>query len=544
MAKFGNIVNHTQARYKINLEAYKTTQQCSYNLNSNFEKYLLNNNIITEFNRDESSNIKIYYKLVSGWKIKLSDNIYARIGKEYKDIDNNLIFVHTEEPDGSSSKFQFLPSANKDGPEYLWVGELYNNNFENAVFTYEVLEDKKIIFFDINFSFILTGKQVINFNENDNIDDLSSNSISHSQIANTINSQDKELKPVQKIFYGVPGSGKSYAIDNYEGTSELSKLGIIDKEKQTIRVVFHPDYTNSDFIGQVYPIVDTLDDGGVDYIFKPGPFTRILYKALKNPNVPYCLIIEEINRGNAAAIFGELFQLLDRNNSGWSSYSVDNGDINYYIRSLKEYGDSDYGKKSFYEDITKINYCDENEQIKVDYPFSWSTGLRLPPNLSLLATMNTSDQNVFTLDNAFQRRWDMELIPNILTDNIQQNLRIGNTEVKWGVFRDEINKVIIHLNEGLTSSQDKQLGGWFIRATSSTEIDLNTFANKVLKYLWDDALRMNQEEVFEVLTFEELKNKFLENGFKVFKINEIKNLQIKDTLKDSSTGQTANNISN
>lgn len=535
MAKFSNIVKHTQASYKISLDPYKVGQQCSYNLSSRFERYLIDNGIITEINRDTSTNVKIYYKLVDGWKIKLSENIYARIGDEYRTVDNNIILVHTEQPDGTSAKFQFLPSANKDGPEYLWVGELYKNNFENAVLTYEVHDDNKIIFFDINFSFILTGKQADDFNEDDYLESTSSTEPTVPVIES--GKSNGGLKPIQKIFYGVPGCGKSYAIDNTNGNSELKRLNISDKEKQTIRVVFHPEYTNSDFVGQVYPRVDSTENGGVDYVFKPGPFTRILYKALRNPSIPYCLIIEEINRGNAAAIFGELFQLLDRNENGWSSYSVDNGDINYYIRSLKEYGDADYGKKTYYEDVSTIYYCDSDDNTKEDYEFSWSTGLKLPPNLSILATMNTSDQNVFTLDNAFQRRWDMELVPNVLTDSTQKNLWIGKTAVTWGDFRETINGKIISFNEGLTSSQDKQLGGWFIRATSPTEIDLNTFANKVLKYLWDDALRMNQEEVFDAKTFDELKKKFLSIGFKVFKINEIKDLQIKETLDDNEQEQ-------
>ena len=254
MVKFSNIVKHTQARYKISLDEYKVTQQCSYNLSSRFEKYLIDNDIITEINRDTSTNVKIYYKLMDGWKIKLSENIYARIGDEYRTVDNNIILVHTEQPDGTSAKFQFLPSANKGELEYLWVGELYHNNFENAVFTYEVYEDKKIIYFDINFSFILTGKQADDFNEDDYLD-------SHATPEPTvpeINSGKSNctLKPIQKIFYGVPGCGKSYAIDNTNGYSELKKLNITDKEIQTIRVVFHPEYTNSDFVGQVYPRVD------------------------------------------------------------------------------------------------------------------------------------------------------------------------------------------------------------------------------------------------------------------------------------------------
>ena len=127
--------------------------------------------------------------------------------------------------------------------------------------------------------------------------------------------------PSQTIYYGVPGSGKSHKID--EITKSLP-------EEQMIRVVFHPEYTNADFVGQILP---TLTEDGIEYRFKAGPFSRILKNAYQNSQSPYYLIIEEINRGNAAAIFGDLFQLLDRNSEGYSCYEIENLDINSFIRS-------------------------------------------------------------------------------------------------------------------------------------------------------------------------------------------------------------------
>ena len=194
-----------------------------------------------------------------------------------------------------------------------------------------------------------------------------------------ISSDTMYIQPQQIIYYGVPGSGKSHKIA--EKTSGIS-------EEQKIRIVFHPEYTNADFVGQIVP---TQTSDGIDYPFKAGPFTRVLKRSLKNPGKPYYLIIEEINRGNAAAIFGELFQLLDRNADGWSTYGVENLDINAFIRSNNDH----YSEKTVATSVPVGNIT-----------FTENTGIRLPPNLSLLATMNTSDQNVFTLDNAFQRRWD------------------------------------------------------------------------------------------------------------------------------------------
>jgi len=116
------------------------------------------------------------------------------------------------------------------------------------------------------------------------------------------------------LLYGVPGSGKSYTI----------KQEYCDDEERMERVVFHPDYTYSDFVGQILP---NVTEKMVNYEFKPGPFTRLLKKAYDNPSIEFFLIIEEINRGNAPAIFGDIFQLLDRNDKGESEYSISNTDI-------------------------------------------------------------------------------------------------------------------------------------------------------------------------------------------------------------------------
>ena len=127
-------------------------------------------------------------------------------------------------------------------------------------------------------------------------------------------------------------------------------------------------------------------------------------------------------------------------------------------------------------------------------------GIRLPPNLTLLATMNTSDQNVYTLDNAFQRRWDMRLVSNKLDENSDQyKSPIEGLDCSWGKFRDEVNKIIVSssASTGLSSLEDKRLGGWFVEADDSGEIAKDTFAYKVLKYLWDDALKMDRPSLFK-----------------------------------------------
>ncbi|WP_296662159.1 MULTISPECIES: AAA family ATPase [unclassified Treponema] len=298
----------------------------------------------------------------------------------------------------------------------------------------------------------------------------------------------------QIIYYGVPGCGKSNKIDK--------KTGSISDE-QKMRVVFHPEYTNADFVGQILP-VQTPD--GIDYRFKAGPFARILKRALKNPSQPYYLIIEEINRGNAAAIFGDLFQLLDRKSDGWSSYFVENLDLNSFIRS-----DDD-------------KYSDKNVKTSVQIgslTFTENTSIRLPPNLSILATMNTSDQNVFILDNAFQRRWDMVLVKNEFgedsekakTEEEQKNIDrqktalIEGSKITWETFHKTINEKISQFSRenNFSSMIDKRLGCWFVKAVPDDKNDINgkyiieekSFKNKILKYLWDDAFKFSREDVFE-----------------------------------------------
>lgn len=313
-----------------------------------------------------------------------------------------------------------------------------------------------------------------------------------------------DFSPTQIIYYGVPGCGKSWKVNN-DIDAELAKYGITEKDEHKVRCVFHPEYSNADFVGQIYPYV-LPDNKGVEYRFKPGPFAEVVRRAYLNPDKPYFLIIEEINRGNAAAIFGEMFQLLDRielgddpdkstentYNKGWSSYGVDNIDVNAYIRQNKtNVGDT----------ITYAESVTYDNQVS----FKLNTAIRLPPNLSVYATMNTSDQNVFTMDNAFQRRFKSKMIRNSLEDTAQSDLKIGDTGVRWGDFRNWINAKILAPETGLNKAEDKCLGGWFIKGEKKTDQNGNTlneckdfpkddFAEKVLKYLWNDVFKRNAAE--------------------------------------------------
>lgn len=260
------------------------------------------------------------------------------------------------------------------------------------------------------------------------------------------------------LLYGVPGCGKSHKVeDEYESK--------ITNEQCKIRVVFHPDYTYSDFVGQLLPVLKEVENAqGVteeklQYEFVLGPFTQILKTAYANSDQQCLLIIEELNRGNAPAIFGEIFQLLDRNDDGKSKYSIYNRDISMAL------------------------YDEPNKPIK------------LPSNLTIVATMNTSDQNVFTMDTAFQRRWQMEHIPNKFDFNTAHvNKHLPNSEISWGVFAQTVNKKMHTANLGFGGTEDKSLGVYF--ATDNDLDDAERFAEKVLKYLWDDAFKLGRKELF------------------------------------------------
>ena len=399
-----------------------------------------------------------------------------------------------------------------------------------------------------------------------------------------IKSRSKSISCEQVIYYGVPGCGKSYKV-NEVVDKKLKEHSVTDKQYHTIRCVFHPEYCNADFVGQIYPCV-LPDNKGVEYKFKPGPFSEIVRRAYLNPDEPFFLIIEEINRGNAAAIFGEMFQLLDRikkgepadkstenkYDSGWSSYGVDNQDINADIRDIQKLKSEQTNEKNKHCVDAKGSGTDSNPKcyscidVRLNdgsaLHFSTNTAIRLPPNLSIYATMNTCDQNVFTLDNAFQRRFKFEMIDNDLDDPAQYDIVIGEEDeshkgVRWGSFRDWINEKILRLNSERSKSEDKCLGGWFISSNVAADekgkfliddkkkvlkyenISRKDFAEKVLKYLWFDVFKRGTvAEVFnkssaengDVMSFARLAKMFKDDvGFEAFK------KIFKDIEKDKET---------
>lgn len=277
------------------------------------------------------------------------------------------------------------------------------------------------------------------------------------------------------ILYGVPGSGKSRKI----------KDDFCNDEKRMMRIIFHPDYTYADFIGQILP---KTDGHNITYEFISGPFTKMLKMANDDPLNSYYLIIEEINRGNAAAIFGETFQLLDR--------ITDDSNEQYPI------GTSEYDITNFY--IADEVYGDPFQKV------------RIPSNLTIIGTMNTSDQNVFTLDTAFQRRWEMEHVPNEFDNEIHREHVATEIEdgITWYAFATIVNETVVNTTMGYGVSEDKQLGLYFAK---NKDFEKKKFAEKVLKYLWDDAVKMDKSTIFntdKVKTFEAVVKTYTKEGLK------------------------------
>ena len=382
-----------------------------------------------------------------------------------------------------------------------------------------------------NNRFLSTGLKWYEKFLNEMLQDVSSGDSSEQDEKEEIDLEAIRLSTGENVLlYGVPGSGKSWTIEH-----EYCKPGSVIE-----RLVFHPDYTYSDFIGQILPAV--AEDGQVSYKFTPGPFTNILRESYHNPGTEYILIIEEINRGNAPAIFGEVFQLLDR-----KVEILDIDDDGFPV------GTSEYG-------ITNMNIAEEmyGKDRKTEK-------VRIPSNLSIIGTMNTSDQNVFTLDTAFQRRWDMRLIENDFAnvDSTLADAEILDTTVTWRNFCVEINKIVVGNSARMTSAEDKRLGAYFVHLRDlkfndamgdlkeydalrkkeskgtltpeeKTQIAVirdamrqnRKFPEKVIKYLWDDAFKFNREVIFEVTEYQSLEQvirafmyaKGLER-FKVFKDN-------------------------
>jgi len=305
------------------------------------------------------------------------------------------------------------------------------------------------------------------------------------------------MKGINRIYYGAPGTGKSYQVDkdfpNYD------------------RVTFHPEFTYFDFIGGLKPDVD--ENKVISYEFISGPFTNVLVEAYKKPDKNIGLIIEELNRANTAAVFGDIFQLLDRDDEGKSEYSINNIDLVNHIKKelKKEFGIEEYD--SF-----------DNELIK-----ELNNGkIRIPSNFSLIATMNSADQGVYVMDSAFKRRWEFKYIP-IKFEPKHYKIKIDGFECYWGDFCDKLNDKLAELE----INEDKHIGPYFLREDELK--DKKKVSSKLLIYLWDDVVRYKRGKLFKLTEEKEQFSKV------IFAFEDNKQIFI-DSLHEKLNNGSVNNL--
>ncbi len=328
-----------------------------------------------------------------------------------------------------------------------------------------------------------------------------------------------------RILFGAPGTGKSFTL-NQQRKALLGDDNELDYE----RVTFHPDYSYANFVGTYKPVPckDKAGNDAITYKYVPGPFMRVYVNALKNSRTenpkPFLLIIEEINRANVAAVFGDIFQLLDRGDNNVSEYPIQAS-----------------------EDIKK--YLSDELNINSEL----CAKIRIPDNMFIWATMNSADQGVFPMDTAFKRRWDF----TYLGINDSEERLVGKTvvlgsgdtmqKVEWNKLRRDIKNLLA--NEKI--NEDKQLGPYFIAKnivvpTDGDEIDrkkfIRTFKNKVIMYLFEDAAKQKRPKLFEGCfasssRYSEICREFDEKGIGIF----YRDIQLEAEPEDLKTKTEAEN---
>lgn len=321
---------------------------------------------------------------------------------------------------------------------------------------------------------------------------------------------DCKLYARNRIIFGAPGTGKSF-------TMNKDKDKLLETGGYYERVTFHPSYSYANFVGTYKPVSkkDNSGDEIIVYEYVPGPFMRVLVKALENSRAngedikPFVLLVEEINRANVAAVFGEVFQLLDRNSKNTSEYTIQpSEDIKKYLMDTIH--------------VTE----DEISELKI------------PDNMFIWATMNSADQGVFPMDTAFKRRWEFEYIGiDDESDEVKDYIiPIGNTDnrkyIRWNDIRTKINEILS--SEQCKVNEDKLLGPFFMSKTllesaledqESEKRFVKAFESKVIMYLFEDVMKMRPQNIFRGHTgrmiFSDICADFEMNREKIFGIDSL-----------------------
>lgn len=389
---------------------------------------------------------------------------YQRRTTNTWNIDNTWLNSHTRllEEAFHAEKEVFIAKLNKDD---ITTRRLYIKGIANMT-----RADDRHVVFSLK-EFLFSGDVIILTRlENGDIDfeiRLPNNPFIETS---AVNITENPTVSYQTITNGAPGTGKSHYIKK-----KLENISEVYKE----RVTFYPTYSYQQFVGAYKPSVEnnTVGENQITYSYVPGPFLRLLIKAYQNDEQFFYLIIEELNRANAAAVFGDTFQLLDREEDGTSEYPV------AISEDMKRY-------------LTKIDADNDNHALR---DATWGyTKLTLPSNFFILATMNSADQGVFPIDTAFKRRWDFNYLGIDTNEEMisAYNYSFKDGKYYWNTIRKTINAHLL----AARINEDKLLGPFFVGLNAlkaENEMFIQSFKSKVLMYLFEDAVRHNPSTIFK-----------------------------------------------
>ena len=497
-------------------------------------------NKIDDIKDEEERQRKIREATQASWEIS-DEKLEMAYNRDYIFSINGGVIYEILEPDP-----EFKNESNK------WNWRIDQNRKERRyMFSSIICEDDRIrsryLNKKLDKSLNLAGStryfpESLNKYQSEERDDLSMNEILNKNQNEANNKEDKNALEIGKsrnrIVFGAPGTGKSHRLEE-------------DREKHFNdpncyeRVTFHPNYSYSNFVGTYKPVSEGNE---IKYKYVPGPFLRVLVKALKDKSQNYLLLIEEINRANVAAVFGDVFQLLDRNKD-------------YNSSENKDYNSSEY-PIDLSEDVKR--YLEgEGVQLK-------NGKLYIPSNMYIWATMNSADQGVFPMDTAFKRRWDFEYIgideEEKAVIDIDEKTKIELKALKipipngvdndgkinkwkkiaWNSLRTEINNKLINSK----INEDKLLGPFFLspktlieshklakdeNANITKERFVKLFESKVIMYLFEDVMKIHRDKIFKFkddnknLIFSNICKEFEEKAIDVFNIDTSK-LEVEDLV--------------
>jgi 5-methylcytosine-specific restriction protein B len=286
----------------------------------------------------------------------------------------------------------------------------------------------------------------------------------------------------QKIFFGPPGTGKSYEIDKEKASAA------------SIRTVFYPDYSYGDFVGKLTPVIQ---GNQVVYEYQLGPFLQALALSYKTPEKDVYLIIEELNRGNSSAIFGNVFQLLDRDVNGVSQYWV-SIPKQAFLELIEKIG----LKKDILSRINDKTQLTTGEQdiinkIKNKIVDFETYSIKLPSNFNILCTMNSSDHSIFYMDSAFKRRWDWQFFDlKNGRSSLSNQINYGSKKINWVDWVDQLNQWLSQQAKNIKMIENKQIGYFFINKKNITEDDIK---QKVMFFLWDSVFDRDKKPLIDLL---------------------------------------------